>query len=291
MENGNFQVVIDDYIIYLKNKKNISESTASAYKTDLIKFKEYLIIDHNILNISDLNKTIIMSYLLKLKQGKMASSSISRRMSVIKNFLLYGYHENLIEVNLSEHKYEIPKDEKKLPEILTVEEVNLILSQPNESPLGIRDRAMMEILYSSGLKVNELINLQMSDLNMKLKIIQCGKGNVKRILPLGAMAYDALTSYLDRSRDQLIKDSVDYVFLSYSGGKISRQGFWKLVKKYVELAEIHKNISISTFRHSFASHMIENGIHKEVLKEALGNTSVASIQKYLDLNRKRQQGS
>ncbi|MBN2796857.1 MAG: tyrosine-type recombinase/integrase [Clostridia bacterium] len=290
MENGNLHQVITDYMTYIKKKKKVSASTASAYQTDLLKFNEYLSEGHNIQNISDLNPSIIMSYLLKLKQEKKASSSISRRMSVIKNFLLYGYHQNLIDEDLYEHKYEIPKDEKKLPEILTIEEINIILSQPEETPLGIRDRAMLEILYSSGLKVNELIQLSMCDLDMKLKIIQCGKGKVKRILPLGAMAYDALSIYLKDSRQQLIKDETPYVFLSYNGDKISRQGFWKLVKKYADQAGIEKNISISTFRHSFASHMIENGIHKDVLKDALGNTSVASIQKYLDLNRKRQQG-
>lgn len=289
MENGNLYTSLELYRAYLVDKKKVSKATLSAYSTDLKKFFTFMKEKHNIELVSDLNQSMVMSYLLALKSNGKASSSISRSMSVIKNYLLFVYHESLIENNLSEHKYEIPKDEKKLPEVLTVEEVNIILSQPNDSPLGIRDKAMLEILYSSGLKVNELIGLKLSDLDMKLKVLHCKNAHSVRVLPLGAIAYDAVSHYLRDSRPSLNKDNHTELFLSYNGQKISRQGFWKVVKKYVAQAGIDKNISTSTFRHSFASHMIENGIHKEVLKDALGNTSVASIQMYLDLNRKRQQ--
>lgn len=289
MENGKFEATVSSYTTYLVEKKKVSAATLSAYQTDLKKFHMFLDAKHGIEQIGDLNQSIVMSYLLDMKKNGKASSSISRRLSVIKNYLLFCYHMDLIDVNLAEHKYEVPKDEKKLPEVLTVEEVNIMLSQPDQSILGIRDKAMLEIMYSSGLKVNELLQLKKGDIDLKLKVIHCRNQQSKRILPLGAMAYDAVVDYLTNSRGSLESVSCEYLFLSYNGKRISRQGFWKAVKKYAAQAGIEKNISTSTFRHSFATHMIENGINKDVLKEALGNSSVASVQMYLDMNRKRQQ--
>lgn len=291
MENGNLICLLDEYKIYLKDKKRVSVATLSAYATDLRKFNTFAKDKYQIEMAGDLNPSILMSYLLNMKSAGKASSSISRSMSVIKNFAQYCYQEQYTDENLADCKLEIPKDEKKLPEILTVEEVNILLSQPENTALGIRDKAMLEILYTSGLKVNELINLKVHNIDLKLKVLKCQKDSKIRILPLGAIAYDAIVDYLFNSRNTLNKADCDYLFLSYNGQKISRQGFWKVVKKYAAQAGFNKNISTSTFRHSFATHMIQNGIHRDALKDALGNSSVASVQMYLDLNRKRQQSN
>lgn len=287
MQNGNLLIVTEAYKSYLIEYRKVSKATASAYQTDMNKFIRFLDSKYHIESFCDINISIIMSYLLFMKSDGQKSSSINRSMSVLKNLLLFAYHEGYIEENLSEVKFEIPKDEKKLPEILTVEEIDILLSQPNNSTLGLRDRAMLETLYTSGLKVNELINLKIEDVNLKLKVIKCHSKQQTRILPLGSIALNAVESYIKESRLILNTSECDYLFLSYNGHQISRQGFWKLVKKYTEQAGIKKNISTSTFRHSFATHMIQNGIEKDVLRQTLGNSSVASVQVYLDLNRRR----
>lgn len=287
MASGNLTEGILKYEDYLKNHKKVSDSTLSAYRTDLKNFKEYLSSTYKVDLIGDINQSILMSYVLHMKNLGRASTTISRTVSSIKNFMLFCFHENMIDENLSDKKIDLPKEVKKLPEVLSVDEVNKILSQPENTNLGRRDKAMLEVLYSSGLKVNELIDLRVEDVDMKLKVLKCNGKKKSRILPLGAMAYEAMTYYLNLSRNTLCKSSSEILFLSCNGEKMTRQGFWKIVKKYVALAEIDKKISTSTFRHSFATHMIENGIHKETLKNALGNASVASVQMYLDLNRKR----
>jgi integrase/recombinase XerD len=290
MQNGNLSYVVDQYKCYLSDTKKVSKATLSAYKTDINKFITFIQSKYQIENFSEINVSILTSYLLHMQTIGQKASSISRSLSVLKNLLLFAYHEDYISENLAEVKLELPKQEKKLPEILSIDEIDVLLSQPNNSVLGIRDRAMLEILYTSGLKVNELINLKLKDIDMKLKVIKCDSKQNIRILPLGAIAYDALEIYLTESRDALNKSECEYLFLSYNGHQISRQGFWKLVKKYAEQAGIKKNISTSTFRHSFATHMIQNGIEKDALRQTLGNSSVASVQVYLDLNRKRRRG-
>jgi integrase/recombinase XerD len=287
MENGNLYLGLDQYKIYLKQKKQVSKATLSAYNTDLNNFLTYLEKKYQLSHCDLLNQTILMSYVLHMKDKGRASSTISRSVSAIKNFMLFLFHEGYIFDNLSEGKLDLPKERKKLPEVLSVDEVNQIMSKPEATTLGLRDKAMLEVLYASGLKINELIDLSIEDVDMKFKVIRCINKKSERVLPIGAMAYDALALYLKNSRDELNKKSIKYLFLSYNGERMTRQGFWKIVKKYVDQAGIDKSISTSTFRHSFATHMIENGIHKETLKNALGNASVASVQKYLDLNRKR----
>lgn len=287
MGNGNIYLGLDQYKTYLKIKKQVSKATLSAYNTDLNNFITYLQDHYNLTDYDLLNQTILMSYVLYMKDKGRASATISRSVSALKNYMLFLFHEGYISENLSESKLDLPKEEKKLPEVLTVDEVNQIMSMPEATVLGIRDKAMLEVLYASGLKVNELIDLSIDDIDMKFKVIKCKTKKSERVLPIGAMAYDALELYLKKSRHHLNKKTIRNLFLSYNGEKMTRQGFWKIVKKYVDQAGIDKSISTSTFRHSFASHMIENGIHKETLKSALGNASVASVQKYLDLNRKR----
>lgn len=288
MVDASYKDILSSYKNYLSFTRKVSSATLSAYCTDINKFLNFLSEKYDIININDLNPSILLSYLLSLKEQSRASSSISRSMSVLRNFLLFCFHKNLIDTNLSEVKLEVLKDTKKLPETLTVEEINILLAIPGDTLLGYRDKAMLETLYTSGLKISELINLKVTDLDLKLKILKCVTKNNMRILPLGAIAQEAIENYLLFSRNLISSNDSEYLFLSYNGEKISRQGFWKLVKKYAKQAGIEKNISTSTFRHSFASHMIQNGINKEVLKETLGNSSVASVQMYLDLNRKRQ---
>lgn len=288
MVDASYKDILSSYKNYLSFTRKVSSATLSAYCTDINKFLNFLSEKYDIININDLNPSILLSYLLSLKEQSRASSSISRSMSVLRNFLLFCFHKNLIDTNLSEVKLEVLKDTKKLPETLTVEEINILLAIPGDTLLGYRDKAMLETLYTSGLKISELINLKVTDLDLKLKILKCVTKNNMRILPLGAIAQEAIENYLLFSRNLISSNNSEYLFLSYNGEKISRQGFWKLVKKYAKQAGIEKNISTSTFRHSFASHMIQNGINKEVLKETLGNSSVASVQMYLDLNRKRQ---
>lgn len=185
MENGNLHLALDQYNIYLINKKQVSKATLSAYKTDLNNFIIYLQDNYHLSHYDLLNQTILMSYVLYMKDKGRASATISRSVSALKNYMLFLFHEGFISENLSECKLDLPKEEKKLPEVLSVDEVNQIMAMPEGTSLGIRDKAMLEVLYASGLKINELIDLSIDDIDMKFKVIKCKSKKASASFPSG----------------------------------------------------------------------------------------------------------
>ncbi len=278
------RMLIDEYYDYLK-ETNLSMSSISGYRSDIIKFLDYL--SNSNIKISDLNDIVINSYIFHISRENTKTSTINRMKSSIKKFLYFLFEKNYINTDLSKIKIKSKKVEKKLPEILTVEEINRLLNAPDNSNAGYRDKAMLELLYSTGIKVNEIINLKLDDINLELKTLKCKSNKSSRIIPIGAIAFTALINYLELSRPNYLRNDNEYLFLNCYGNQISRQSFWKIIKKYTKLSGIDKNISITTLRHSFTYHMLENGIEKDKLNKILGNSNVQSLQLFLDLNRQR----
>ena len=205
------------------------------------------------------------------------------RLSVL--FFQYLTQKNGWKENPAE-KLKAPKIEKKLPGILTVEEVDLLLAQPKgNTAKGIRDKAMLELLYATGIRVSELISLKIKDINLKLGYLTCSGGERERVIPFGSAAKQAVEKYLDVARDQLLGDQdSDFLFLNCSGKSMSRQGFWKVLKGYAASAGIQQDITPHTLRHSFAAHLLQNGADLKSVQEMMGHSDISSTQIYMNMN-------
>ncbi len=262
---------IGKFIYYLKEEKKVSANTLEAYKRDLYKFGEYLL-SMGITDATKVTGTNINSYVIFMEKNKSASSSISRTMVSIKSFFTYLHRIRRIE-DIPGENIKPPKVEKKVPKVLTVAQINSLLEQPkSDSDLGIRDKAMLELLYATGMRVSELINLKLEDVNLDLGYVACGN----RIVPFGSKAKNSLKEYINNVRD----NSTDMLFSNCHGGKMSRQGFWKIIKKYANSAKIDVEITPHTLRHSFAVHMVSNGADLRALQEMLGHSDIATTQMY-----------
>ena len=274
-------LIMEEYLYYIKDEKGLTASTLEAYTRDMEQFIQYL--DNN--NISDLtkvNKTIIITYLLYLQKTGKASSTISRNLASIRCFYQYLLNNDLIKedptLNLRS-----PKPEKKIPSILTKEEVNHLLSQPNTDNFkGVRDKAMLELLYATGIRVSEIVALDLDNLDLNLGYL-CLKNSEdnERVVPLGSVALKYLLDYINNYRQQVLKDeNQKAVFLNFSGGRLTRQGFWKIIRKYAKESKIDKNITPHTLRHSFAVHLLQNGADIKTVQKMLGHSDISTTQMY-----------
>lgn len=279
MEIGNF-------INYLKRIKSISKNTEVSYKSDLIKLWKFLE-GQGIVDVKKITSTNLNSFILFLEKSGRASSSISRCIASIKAFFQYLLEVDKIDKNPST-KLKPPKVEKKSPEVLSVEEITSLLEQPTRnSPKEIRDKAMLELLYATGIRVSELISLMITDINMQMDYIVCKENSKERVIPFGTQAKLALVDYFKNSRDKLMKEENGSLFTNYAGKPMSRQGFWKIVKYYAEKAGIKSEITPHTFRHSFAVHLLENGANVHAVQEMLGHSDISTTQNYITLNKNR----
>ena len=276
-----FQSVLDNYIDYIKNEKELSKNTQDAYLSDLTKFIDYLE-DNSIKDIKDVNKTTIITYLMFLKKHGKAPTTIARNLASVRCFYQYLLNNNLIEedptINLQSPKYE-----RKLPEILTVKEVENLLSQPDVNSFkGARDKAMLELIYATGIKVSELIALNVDNLNLGMGYLYIDRSNKKgRIVPVGSIALKYLNHYLINYRNKYIDNrDEDALFVNYNGNRLTRQGFWKIIKQYSKEANIKKSITPQTLRHSFAVHLLQNGADMESVQKMLGHSDISTTQIY-----------
>jgi len=269
---------IENYKEFLYTK-NLSPNTVSSYIYDLNSFDTYIKIDYKS-EISKTKKAQILTYLVNLqKQGK-SSSTISRTISALKNFFEYLKREKIIMDNpvINIHS---PKQIKKIPSILSEEEINELMSLPNNTTFkGSRDSAILELLYSSGIKVTELINIKVSDVNLSLCIIKI-VGSKERIVPLGHNAELSILSYLKKFRNIKCKDDNDYLFINASGESISRQGIWKVLKYYENKMKENKELSPQILRNSFAVHFLTHGADLGTVQELMGLVSLSAAQSYL----------
>ena len=275
---------IDAFILYLHNMKNTSDNTEMSYRRDLYKVQVFME-NRGISDVSEITKDDLEAYVADLEAKKFAPATISRNIASIKAFYHYLVKEGAVSEDISED-LKAPKIEKKIPEILTMDEVVRLLNQPKgDSPKEIRDKAMLELLYATGIRVSELITLKVSDVNMQMGYIVCKDSNKERIIPFGREAKNALLKYLDKARDIMIGSSGgDVLFGNCSGQAMSRQGFWKLIKYYAKKADIQSDITPHTLRHSFAAHLVENGADLRSVQEMLGHSDISTTQIYANLN-------
>jgi len=279
--------LISNYIDYLEQGKHLAENTLQSYRRDIELYIMYLR-EQNINNISYTDKSIIIEYLLYLQKKGRATSTISRNLASIRSFYQYLARNKIIENDPTE-ELESPKVEKKLPQILSTQEVELLLEQPKCTDLkGCRDKAMLELLYATGIRVSELINLNVSDVNFEIGFLKCNKGNKERIIPIGSVALKALQNYMTKARKNMVKSNDEKaLFVNINGRRLTRQGFWKIIKQYKNQAKILKDITPHTLRHSFAAHLLENGADLRSIQEMLGHSDISSTQIYSQIARNR----
>lgn len=285
---------MDNYISlfmdYLKYEKGFSENTQLAYERDLKKFNYYLqIINENRKTVNSLDKQDVIKFLIWQMENGRAYSTIARNLSSIKTFYKFLLNENYVIINPTEN-LETPKIKRKLPQVWSIEEVNKLMEQPQVVlPLGLRDRAMLELMYGTGVRVSELLNLQVEDINLSEGFLRCvGKGNKERIVPINNSAVTWVERYLCRSRNILLKNYHEHtLFLNAHGRRLSRQGFFKILLHYGEMTEIKKEISPHTLRHSFATHLLENGADLRAIQEMLGHADISTTQIYTHLSKSR----
>ena len=278
-----------DYFVDSLAIQGLSQNTVMSYQRDLMKFYQFLK-EKQIRDWKEVDYSLIVLFLQDLKQDGYATSSTSRMISCLKKFFKFLQQEQLVETNPVQ-PLKVPKKSKTLPKALTVDEVTQVLNSCDTSTvLGLRDKAMLELLYATGMRVSELITLKLSDLHLELGFLQTiGKGNKQRIIPIGQAATNWVQHYLTYARVVLEQESnpVEYLFLNHRGNGITRQGFWKNLKKIVQEAGVHKEVSPHTLRHSFATHILEAGADLRIVQELLGHSDISTTQIYTHLTNER----
>lgn len=280
--------ILMDYLHYLKVERGLSENTINSYGIDLKLFLEYLR-ENEIPSFKQVNKEVIVNYMQYEKNNNKANSSILRSVSSLRKFFQYLAQEKIIEKDPM-LLIDTPKKKQHLPQVLTKEEVEKLLRSPNTGQvLGLRDRAMLELMYATGLRISEIINLKLEDLHLTMGTLQTlGKGHKERIVPVGDEAIKWVNRYLEEARPKLLKQKrSNYLFLNFHGNNLTRQGVWKNLKAEVRKAGIQKNITPHTLRHSFATHILENGADLRIVQELLGHADISTTQIYTHLSNKQ----
>jgi integrase/recombinase XerD len=286
VKNNDISSVIIRYIEYLRFEKLLLPNSINSYLRDLGKFKFFLK-NRNVENYYELSKEQILDFLQILHEENKSESSISRILSTLRSFYKFLVMEKSCQKN-PWIQVSSPKKPKKMLEVLKVEEVERFLeSIPCSTALEIRDKAMFEILYSCGLRVSEIINLRMQNVDLDEELLRfVGKGDKERITPIGGKGLLFLRKYFKNSRNEIKKEyRSDYVFLNRSGNKMTRQGFWKVLKKYARRINLNKNLYPHIFRHSFATHMLQRGADLRTVQELLGHSSISTTEIYTSLNK------
>lgn len=278
--------LVESFLDFLQKDKKLSDNTLQSYNRDIKLYCNYL--EENDLDPVKTSEEDLTEYLKSLKENGKAVSTVSRNLASLRSFYQYLYRTKVVSedptVNL-----ESPKIERKLPKVLTSEQVELLLEQPKCVDLkGYRDKAMLELVYATGIRVTELISLNINDVNIENGYIKCAGKTKERIIPIGTLAVNALKEYIDRSRNILLKDENDQaLFVNVNGHRLTRQGFWKIIKQYKTQANIDIDITPHTLRHSFAVHLLENGAELRAIQEMLGHSDISSTQVYAQIGQNR----
>ncbi len=273
------------YFEFLVKTKKASENTLLSYKRDINNYISFL--ESNKMRIESTTGTTVLDYLMGLQKSGKSASTVSRSLSSIRSMYRFLQNESIIKVDPTAQLHSL-KAEKKLPEVLSNEEIERLLAQPDVSELkGCRDKAMLELLYATGIRVSELIDLKLSDVDMDIGYINCNHGAKLRVIPVYSIAKKAVKEYIDGARAYMLKGSAENtLFVNCSGSKMTRQGFWKIIKQYAISANISKDITPHTLRHSFATHLLENGADLKSIQEMLGHTDISSTQVYIQVAKK-----
>ena len=286
---------LPEFLEYLRVERGLAANTLESYGRDLRQFATYVEAHAPARAVGGdsaeeaVERATIVAYLLDLESSGKAMATIARRLAALRAFYQFLVRERHVRrdptADLSS-----PRLKRRLPRVLTVAEVERILAQPDTATAaGLRDRAMLELLYATGIRVSELTSLNTTDVDLDGSLVRCvGKGNKERIIPMGGAAVDALTAYLAHGRRRFVRSqSGRSLFLNHHGQRLTRQGFWKIVKKYAELAHITKAITPHTLRHSFATHLLENGADLRSVQEMLGHADISTTQIYTHVTRGR----
>lgn len=282
---------LEEYLHYLKIERGLTENTIQSYKRDLSQYFSFLD-EKEISSWEQVDRYLVLDFLEFLRNEGKSSATIIRMVSSLRKFHQFLRQERMTDNDPMQH-IDTPKKTQRLPKTLSIKEVEKIIESPDTNDaLGIRDRAILEVMYATGLRVTELITLKLDDLHLSLGLLQTvGKGDKERISPLGDVAIKWVNLYLERSRPELLaknkKDKTNILFLNYKGEGFTRQGIWKNLKAYVTQAGIEKEVTPHTLRHSFATHLLENGADLRVVQELLGHADISTTQIYTHISKKR----
>lgn len=277
------------YLNHLLVERGVSPNTLESYGRDLRRFVFFIEDDKKISDVGRVTPEVIIEYLTRIREEGLAANSMNRSLAALRGFYKYLLREKIIKENPLAH-IELAKVWMKLPDTISKEEMKTILAQPGTQNIAaIRNAAMLELLYATGIRVSELINLTMNSINWQVGfLVVMGKGSKERIVPIGKIAYDSTRRYIEEARPKLIqKKSTDVLFLNRFGRKFTRQGFWKIVVGYAKQAGLQKKVYPHTFRHSFASHLLEGGADLRTVQVMLGHSDISTTQIYTHVTRDR----
>ncbi|AKX94284.1 site-specific tyrosine recombinase XerD [Neomoorella thermoacetica] len=280
--------LVDQFLYYLVVERGLAENTLASYNSDLQQFLLYLE-GAGVKSPRDVTRGLLVAYLVKMQQDGRSPATISQHLAALKSFYHFLLRERLVESDPTAD-LESPRQSKKLPQVLTVAEVEKLLNQPRtDTPAGLRDKAMLELLYATGLRVSELVSLNVDQVNLEGEFVRClGKGSKERVVPMGQVACFYVRTYIENGRGKLIKRATEpALFVNHHGRRLSRQGCWKILKGYVRAANLKKDITPHTLRHSFATHLLENGADLRSVQELLGHADIGTTQIYTHLTRKK----
>lgn len=274
---------LEEYEAYLQREKGLSVNTLESYISDVRQFIEF-IKERSIQRVPDISQSTVISYMLYMEKGGGAPSTILRKLSSLRSYFRYLMDQRQIAKDPTLN-LESPKIQRKAPQTLTVEETQTLLDQPvGSEPKTLRDKAMLKLLYATGLRVTELISLNLQDLQTEQGTVTCCGSQKDRVIPLGESAAEALSIYLSLARERLIRDPEEKaLFVNVHGKRMTRQGFWKIIKHYTEKACIDKGITPHTLRHSFAAHLLLSGAELRAVQEILGHSDISTTQIYAQL--------
>lgn len=288
MDSARF--ALEDYIHFLKVERQLAENTITSYSRDLNDYIEFLG-GANLETIEAVTRQTILTYLQFMNDQGKSARTVSRHISSIRSFHQFLLREKVTTNDPTVH-LELPKIEQRLPRVLSMEEVDILIAAPDQSkPQGVRDSALLEILYGTGMRVSELIDLDLDDIHLSMGFVRVfGKGGKERIVPLGNKAIESCTRYLTDARPKFIEKkqgTQDALFVNMHGGRLTRQGCWKLLKGHAESGKLQKKLTPHILRHSFATHLIENGADLRAVQEMLGHADISTTQIYTHVSRAR----
>ena len=271
---------INNFLEFLQKDKKLTDNTLQSYKRDISQYENY--IDKNNINFENASEDTIKDYLNYLQQNGKKTSTVSRNLASIRSFYQYAVRAKDVKEDPTEN-VQSPKIEKRIPNVLSAKEVELLLEQPVDTDLkGIRDKAMLEFAYATGMRVTEIISLNVEDINLETGYATCKNGKKERTVPIGEMSLKALKDYMLNARNTIIKDDNEKaLFVNVNGQRLTRQGFWKIIKYYKEQAHIDKDITPHVLRHSFATHLLQNGADLKSIQTMLGHSDILSTQIYM----------
>jgi integrase/recombinase XerD len=280
--------LIDSFLDYLSVERGLAKNTVIAYRQDLNIYLDFMV-ERKVAVLSKIVKNDIIEFMLCQKEKGISPTSISRRLAAIRMFHRFLSRERVLKSDPTT-LIDSPKLWKKVPDTLSLNEMESLISQADvHSYQGARDKAILETLYATGMRVSESTNLKINNVNLDIGFLRCiGKGNKERVIPLGKKAIQSINRYLEFSRPHFLKQKTsDYLFISRSGAKLSRQSVWKLIKRYASEAKIKKSIRVHTIRHSFATHLLERGADLRSVQEMLGHSNISTTQIYTHIDKER----